>query len=168
MISLNGLTWGCDECYGSLAINGFELTGAGICVDVAPLWASPEVRGNNTLLPGVVGVAPEAYRVTETRHSLPLIANGHWTHPAGVAVAAGATNVELAAQLEENLAWLYANVVLTDTATTVTQTAVWTLPSGSTVTAEVQVLRVPPGTLLPGALYRSTLELRDPGGALHL
>lgn len=165
VVSPNDLTWLCDECYGSLAIDGFDLNGLGLCVDLSELWASPERRGSNTVLPGVLGVAAEPYRVTETRYSLPLLVNGHWSHPAGVALPGGGN---LFAQLEANVAWLYANVVLANTSTDVTQTAVWTLPSAATVVAEVQVLRVPPPTMLPGALMRSTLELRVPGGDLHL
>lgn len=164
-VSPNDLTWVCDPCYGSLAINGVSLNGMGICVDLSELWASPEVRGSNTILPGVIGVAAERYRPTETRYSLPLHVNGHWSHATGVAVAGGG-NIE--AQLEANMAWLYANVVILDTTVLVTQTAVWTLPSGGTKVAEVQVLRVPPPALLPGAILRSTLELRVPGADLHL
>lgn len=164
-VSPNDLTWVCDPCYGTLAVGGFSLSGMGICVDLSDLWASPEVRGSNTPLPGVPGVAAEPYRPTETRYSLPLHINGHWSHATGVALVAGGN---IYAQLEANVAWLYANVVLTDTATDVTQTAVWTLPSGGSVVAEVQVLRVPPPTLLPGAVMRSTLELRVPGADLHL
>lgn len=166
-VSPNDLTWGCETCYGELSIDGTELQGPAWCVDLALLFASPEVRGSNTVLPGVLGVAAEPYRITETRFSLPLWVNGHWDS-AGTPVGGGATPTELAAQLEENLAELYAAVVLGNTTTDVTQTAVWTLPSTATITAEIQCLRVPPGTMLAGSVFRSTLEIRNPLGDLHL
>lgn len=163
-VSPNDLTWECDPCYGSLVIAGVSLNRLAWCVDLSALWGTPVVRGTNTPLPGVVGTAAEPYRLTETLHSLPLHVNGHWD-PDDVAVAAGAN---VYAQLEANLAELYASVVFTNTTTDVTQTATWSLPSGATVVAEVQVLRVPPPALLPGAIMRSTLEVRDVAGALHL
>jgi hypothetical protein len=165
--SPNDLQWDCDECYGALAIEGVDLAALWVCVDVSDLWGTPEVRGINTRLPGLPGLAPEPYRLDETTHQLPLVVNGHWS-TAGVPVAAGATAQQLGAQLEANLGALYASVVFANTTTDVTQTAVWTLPSGATVVAEVQVLRVPPPTLLPGAVARSSLVLRDVYGDLHL
>lgn len=164
IVSPNDLTWGCETCYGSLAIEGVDLNRNAWCVDLGQLWASPEVRGVNTQLPGVVGTAAEPYRITETRFSLPLWVNGHWLPDDSPVVGGGG----IEAQLEANLAYIYANVVLTNTTTDVTQTAVWTLPSGGTVVAEVQAKRVPPGILSPGAVFRSTLELVCPLGDLHL
>lgn len=161
--SPNELTWDCDECYGSLAIEGVEMSRLAWCLDMTPLWGTPDVRGDNTLVPAL-GYVAEPYYLSQTMYSPLLVVNGHWDRD-GVALAGGATNQQLAAQLEANLAWLFTNVVLTGTDT---QTAVWTLPSGGTVTAEVQVLGIPTPTLLPGAIYRSTLDIRVPGGDLHL
>lgn len=164
--SPNGLTWDCDACYGTLAIEGNALQGPAWCLDMTPFWGTPDVRGDNTLVPQL-GYVPEPYYPSQTMYSPLLVVNGHWD-AAGTPVAAGATNTQLAAQLEENLAWLLANVVMIDTTTVLTQTAVWTLPSGGTVSAEVQVLGIPTPTLRPGAVYRSTLDIRVPGGDLHL
>lgn len=164
-VSPNDLTWDCSDCYGTMTINGHAMQRLAWCMDMTPFWGTPAVRGENTLVPAL-GYVAEPYYPSQTMYSPLLVVNGHWDR-LGVAVAAGASDSDLAAQLEENIAWLLANVVMTNPGN-VTVPAVWTTPSAAVVNADVQVLGIPTPTLTPGAVYRSTLDLRVPGGDLHL
>lgn len=162
-VSVNGLQWDCDDCYGTLSLNGHAMQRLAWCLDMTPFWATPDTRGDNTLIPGLGYVAEPYYR-SQTMYSPLLVVNGHWDH-LGAEVAAGG---DIYAQLRANLAWLIDNVVMVNTALDVTQTALWNPPGAGDVTAEVQVLGIPTPKLAAGAVYRSTLDIRVPGGDLHL
>jgi hypothetical protein len=166
--SPNNLDWDCDTCLGTLAIDGHSLNTMAWCVDLTPLWGGPDVRGENVIIPGVAGRARNPIRVDEVVLTLPLYVNGHWDKD-GVAVPAeDAPYTGTWKRLQANLQYLMANVSPVVSSAVTTQTAVLTLPSGSTVNASVQVRRIAPGTVLPGAVIRTTIEIRDPAGALHL
>jgi len=79
----------------------------------------------------------------------------------------GAVNANYDIGLQENVEYLMTYVALPTNVGDGTRTAEWTLPSGTVVTAQIHVLGLR-GQLLPGALYRPTLEISVPGADLHL
>lgn len=151
-----------STCYGTLSLNGIAMQRAAWWVDLTPLYRGPDVRGSDRLLPGVTGVKAYPRRRTVTRHSLRLLISGQYD------AAGAATALDPEEQLEAHVAWLNANLLhLTDVGDG-TVPAVWTKLSGATITADVHVMPLPEPTFLPGALLRTTIELEDPAGALHL
>lgn len=152
----------CTSCYGTLTISTVLLSGSAWCLpDLSSLWATPDVRGDDRLIPGVTGVKAYPRRLTASRYSLPMIVAGKYTRT-------GALNSNWQAGLEANLAYLMANVLLPTGTGDGTRTCVWTLPSGATVTAAVHVYGFVSPQLFPGSLLRGTLELSAPHGDLHL
>lgn len=150
-----------DCAYGTLVIDNVSLhTPAWHAPDLSELWWTPDVRGQNTLRPHQKGRKANAKRAEQTRFSLPMIVTGYCDET-------GEPFESFAAGLERNVRYLQTYVALPTNIGDGTRTAVWTLPSGTQVTAEIQVegLR---GALLPGALYRPTLEIVAPNADLHL
>lgn len=150
-----------DCSYGTLVIDNVSLhTPAWNAPDLSELWWTPDLRGANTLRPHQKGRKANIRRADETRHSLPMIVTGYCDH-------LGNVYDDFAEGLEQNVRYLMTYVALPTNVGDGTREAVWTLPSGTTVTAEIQVegLR---GALLPGALYRPTLEIVDVNADLHL
>jgi len=149
-----------DTSYGSLAIGGVAmLTTAWTIPSLALLYDDSDVRGDDRLLPGAIGIKPMRRRATATRHSLPLLVTGYVTG-SDVVVAAPY------AQLGVNLRYLRTNVSRPTNIGDGTRTAVLTLPDGTVITQNIHVLGMH-GDLLPGALWSGTLELSDPTGAFH-
>lgn len=150
---------------GRLTIDGVALTnadGAWHTPDLSALWSTPEQRGANRLLPGIAGVKAYKKRNTQTEYALPFVAVGA-VDRLGNFAAEG----DQPAQLEENLTYLFENVALPTNTGDGTRSCTWTLPSGSSIVADVHVVGLR-GSVLPGAIYRGTLELSVPGGDLHL
>lgn len=149
-------------CYGQLSIDGVSMHRLAWQIpDLSDLWKSPEIRGGDRLLPGVVGVKPYRRRKTVTRYSLPLLVNGHWDR----------FDVEVAdpdGQLAVNMRYLLDVVALPTNVGDGTRPATVTWPDGEETTADVHVLGIPAGQLLPNAVLRTTLELSVPGGDLHI
>lgn len=151
----------CGNPYGTLVIDSVSLhTPAWCAVDLSELWWTPEVRGENSLRPHQKGRKANPVRGEETRYSLPMVITGYCDQN-------GAVFGDFAAGLETNVRYLQTYVALPTNVGDGTREAVWTLPSGMTVTADVQVLGLR-GALNPGAIYTPTLELRVPGADLHL
>ncbi len=173
----------CDPCYGTLTINDVLLHTPAWCLpDLSALWGSFELRGANRLIPGRRGRKPYVRRADETRYSLPLLVTGYcdaagipWTDPGGgysdfyspSYEHVGATTYEEG--LENNLAFLQRTFHLDDPSDTAESVfdAVFELPSLTTRESRVQVLGIR-GQLLPGALFRATLEILDVDAGLIL
>jgi len=150
-----------DCAYGSVVVDNVSLhTPAWNAVDLSALWDTPALRGGNTLRPHQKGRKANRKRGDETRYSLPMIVTGYCDQT-------GEPYDEFAEGLELNVTYLQSYVALPSSVGDGTRSLVWTLPSGRIITVDVQVegLR---GALLPGALYRPTLEIVVPGADLHL
>lgn len=130
-------------------------------VELSPLWATPDVRGTDRILPGVAGVKAYRRRLTVTRYSLPFYITGQYDR-------LGNVTADPFSGLAANLAWLYDELLLPLTTGDGTQTAVWTPPGQSPITAAVHVLGIPEPSFNPAAVAVTTLELSVPGGDLHL
>lgn len=163
MISTRGLTWDQPTCYGTLTIDGVAMIGPAWYVDLAPLWGTPALFGSDKPLPDAE-VVPYPRKATTTRYALPLWVNGHWDR-LGVEVAP-AGNVY--AQLEANVGYLNANVLVSPTAGAGLRTVTWTKPSGAVVTVQAHVLGNPNPTLRPGPVLSGSVELSVPQGDLLL
>jgi hypothetical protein len=117
-------------CQGSLTIDSLSLnTPAWSVVDLTPLWAAFDTRGQNRLIPGASGVVAYRKRITERDHSLAIVIIGDVDEN-------GDAHTDPVAGLEDNLDTLMA-VLAPDAGAT--KSAVLTLPSGTTRTAEVQI-----------------------------
>lgn len=150
-----------DSSYGSLKIDNVSLHTPAWCVmNLSELWSTPDYRGGDVLIPYKQGQRAYRRRLDTTRYSLPMIVTGYCDH-------IGTPHADFAAGLEENIRYLMTYVALPTNIGDGTRTAVWTLPSAATVTAKVHVLGLK-GDLLPGALFRPTLEISVPGADLHL
>lgn len=150
-----------EQPYGTLSIDNVSLhTPAWNAVDLSELWWTPEVRGGNVLRPHQKGRKAKIRRGEETRYSLPMVVTGYCDR-------LGVEYADYEEGLERNVEYLLTYVALPTNVGDGTREAIWTLPSGRTVTADVQVegLR---GALRPGAIYTPTLELVVPGADLHL
>lgn len=147
--------------YGSLSIDNVSLhTPAWCAVDLSDLWGTPDYRGSDVLIPHRVGQKPYMRRKDATQYSLPMIVTGYCDQ-------FGAVNANFDIGLQANVEYLMTYVALPTNVGDGTRTAEWTLPSGTIVTAQIHVLGLR-GTLLPGALFRPTLEISVPGANLHL
>lgn len=151
----------CPTCDGTVTIAGHSMHRKAFCLyDLSSLFNGTERRGSNRIRPGYAGAKAYRRRRDATQHSLPIHVSG--AYDVNNAVAA----VSFDRTLEENLTWLQANLV-EDPGGNGTRTLVWTLPSGRTITAAVQVLRLR-GQRRPGRLFTGVLDIEDPGALLHL
>lgn len=153
----------CESCHGTLTIGQVLLhTPAWCVVDLSPLWGTPPYRGANRLIPGRQGRKPYPRRLDEARYSLPILVTGYCDSDGFPYFEAG---IDYDQGLEANVAFLQNNVAFPSAATDSTRDATFTLPSGNIRESNVQVLALT-GQLLPGALYRGTIELLDPEAKL--
>ena len=144
-------------CTGSLSIDGVSLNcPAWDLPDLTDLWLPGAVRGDDRLLPGVVGVKAYKRRVTITQHSLPFLIVGDVDR-------LGNTYSDPWVGLQTNLAYLRTNVADPTNLTDGTRTGTLTMPDGTTRTADLHVLGIVKGQVLAGRM-RATLELSIPGG----
>lgn len=162
-ISSRNMTWECADCDGSLTIDGIDMNGPAWCTDLGLLYGSPELMGSDRLIPDAMTIPYPREPVT-TGRLLPFRANGHWDR-FGAEVAPGGN---LDAQLEANLAYLYANVFNQPDNFPGTRTAVWTTAAGTVIPAEVHVLGLLNPVKIVGPALRGTLALSDVHGVLHL
>jgi hypothetical protein len=117
-------------CQGSLTIDSLSLnTPAWSVVDITPLWAAFDTRGQNRLIPGAQGVVAYRKRITERDHSLAIVIIGDVDEN-------GDAHTDPVEGLEFNLDTLLA-VLMPDSGAT--KSAVLTRPSGATKSAEVQI-----------------------------
>lgn len=117
-------------CQGSLEIDGVSMnTPAWSVVDISPLWAAFDTRGQNRLIPGLQGVLAYRKRITERDHGLAIIITGDVDEE-------GDPHADPVSGLEDNLDTLMA-VLQPDS--NATKAATLYLPSGATKTAEIQV-----------------------------
>lgn len=153
----------CDPCYGTLTIDQVSLhTSAWCAPDLSALWGSPLLRGQNRLIPGRQGRKPYKRRIDEFRFSLPLLVTGYCDSDGFAYSDAG---VGFDQGLEANVAYLQNALVIPPSNNDSTRDATFTLPSGNVRQSTVQILGLT-GQLLPGALFRATLELVDVDGLL--
>jgi hypothetical protein len=143
---------------GLLTINGILMHTPGYTMgdNLIDLWVPGVTRGNNVVLPHLSGTRPYAHRLTETPYSLEINFVGD-ADSSGVGVAA-ADRME---QLQANIAEVVTGLPVPSVGTV---SASLELPSGDTITADIQVLQLIPGTRTQDMLY-ATLEIIVPSGA---
>lgn len=117
-------------CQGTLEIEGVSMNNpAWSVIDISPLWAAFDTRGQNRLIPGAQGTIAYRKRLTERDHPLAIVIIGDVDEN-------GDPHDDPVEGLEFNLDTLLA-VLQPDSAAT--KAATLTLPSGTTRTAEVQI-----------------------------
>lgn len=151
-----------EACYGTLTIDGVALMCPGWTIlTLGGFYGTPAELGTDRVIPGVDGVIPYKRRATVTRHSLPMVVVGQHNR-------LGVEYPEPYVGMETNLAYLLANVALPTGVGDGTRTAVWTRPSGATITAAVHVLGLAQPVLSRAGNMLTSLEISDVKGVLHL
>ncbi len=143
-------------------VDGTALTidGCGHVEDYAPLLADPEMRGDDTLVPGDADVIETPIRPTITVVNLNMLIFG-WRDPEGAAHANVRTGLAL------NKAHLQALVTTPPTPPDVTRTCTLHWTGLTTLTKPVHVLGLDTAGYGPNAL-RGVLRLRFPQGLFDL
>lgn len=142
-----------------LEIDGVPLhTHAWRIVDLAPLQQGAARRGADRKVPGAPGVRAYPRRANVTVHALEMFVFGHLDED-------GAPHADPREGLEENVAYLRANVTDPTNVGDGTRTAVLHLPSGATRQAPVHVEGFELAALGPVA-FAAVLTLSIPEGAL--
>lgn len=145
--------------YGYLTINGIYMhTPAWAMVDfgLLQLWMTSPRRGGNTLIPHKRGRFAQLHRGDEVAYSLPMVIQG-WCD------MDGNENSDPFAGLVENLAYLNANIVTTDSGFA-TYAASLVLPDSSELVADIQVERITFGEGHFQDLLWPTLDIVLPDG----
>ena len=153
---------------GSMTIDGISMNRPAFAIigdergvgGYVQLWADFDVRGQDRLLPGAVGVIAYPRRMTARRMDFRLLVAGD-VNQAGTPVADSKIG------LQNNLEYIRANVLEPVASSTGTRTAVLTLPSGATRTAEIHVLGVVTQSYLLadcGTIWVGTLQINIPSG----
>lgn len=153
---------------GSMTIDGFSMNRPAFAIigdergvgGYVQLWADFDVRGQDRLLPGATGVIAYPRRMTVRRMDFRLIVVGDVNQ-------AGGSVSDSREGLEANLKYIRANLLAPVATTTGTRTAILTLPSGATRTAEIHVLGVVTqsyGLSECGAIWVGTLQISIPFG----
>lgn len=128
-------------CEGELEIDNISLNTAAWVVfsdeqglgGLMQLWANFQTRGEDRLVPGAAGVIPYPRRLTVYQPHLNIAVCGD-VDENGDPVADTAEGVEA------NLAYLMTNVFAQPSNTDGTRSAVLTMPSGATRTADIHIL----------------------------
>lgn len=140
-----------------LEINSIPLaTPAWRITDLVPLWAGPDLRGEDVTIEDQPGELAYRSEIHSTRVALELVI---WGHRDRENVAYGSVREGLKA----NRAALQTGIVLPPMTTRGTHPAVWHQAGGTTVSAAVKVLGMPVRELSPRAI-RATLQLKIMGG----
>jgi len=152
----------CTSSYGTLTIGSVLLSTPAWCLpDLSPLWGSPDLRGSNRLIPGRQGRKAYKRILDETKFTLPILVTGYCDSEGRNYAEVG---LSYPAGLEANIAFLQNQFGLDDPSAMETDDSTleawFTLPSGNVRTSNVQVVGLN-GQLLPGALFRGTLDLID-------
>lgn len=150
------------ECTASgvLIIDGFDLSSgpAFLTPELWNLYATWDVRGDDRLLGGRVGVIPYRRRITVTVHAINLLISGH-------ALRGGGVGPTRAATIGANIAALRDALVVPPATTQGTRSASLTTATGSNLSGPVHVQRFEPGEVVAGWM-QSTLTISIPGGRL--
>jgi hypothetical protein len=142
---------------GELTINGVVMhTPAWTIVDLTPLWMGATVRGFDRIVPFTPGVTPYRRRMTVTQHALPMVIIGSVDR-------LGVKYSDEWEGLEANIDYLRAFVVDPTNAGDGTLPATLELPSGTTRTADIHVLRLALGRVQSGKML-ATLDISIPEG----
>ncbi len=155
------------DCEGTMTISSVSMNG--------PVWAIQadeqgnngllqiltllEVRGEDRVLPGAVGVIPYRRRITSVRMDLRIVV-------AGDIDITYAPTVNHSAGLVANLAWLRANIIAPTGLTDGTRPATVTLPGLATRAANIHVLGLQGQEyhMGAGAVWVGTLQISIPSG----
>lgn len=127
---------------------------------LARLWIEFDIRGEDRILPSVTGVIPYQRRMTATRKDLRIIIVGD-VDENGDPVADSRVG------LQQNLDYLYENVVQPVNSSTGTREAVLTVPGGSNREAIIHVLGIVSQTYHLGecgSIMIGTLQISIPFG----
>jgi hypothetical protein len=156
------------EAEGNMTIGGIDMNRPAFAImgdergegGFVQLWADFDVRGEDRLLPSATGVIAYPRRMTVRRMDFRLLVVGDVNQ-------AGAPVVDTKAGLEANLEYIRANVLAPVVSATGTRTAVLTMPSGATRSADIHVLGVVTqsyGFGACGAIWVGTLQISIPAG----
>lgn len=126
-------------------------------LDLSPLWGFPDLRGDNVVIPHADGRRAYRRRIDQTTVSIPLVIVGNVDRT-------GATHANAFQGLWTNLTWLQENVH-EPPPTGATRVARLTLPSGQTITADVQC-RLTLGAQTSATL-RAVLDVTIPSGGFR-
>lgn len=156
---------------GSLTIDSIDMNPAngawGIIGDergvggYVQLWADFDVRGDDRILPSVTGVIAYQRRRTVTRHDFRLVVVGD------VNGQTSGSETDSRIGLEDNIEYLRENVIDPVDTSTGTRSAVLTMPSGNTRTADIHVLGVTTQTYMLrecGSIWIATMHISIPSG----
>ncbi len=149
-----------DISTGILTINSVSLnTYAWCCLDLRALYMPTDYRTGNVVIPGAHGRRPYAYWIDETTHDLPMFITGQVD-------LAGTPHADPWVGYQTNIAYLTSHLLVPPTAPTATYSASITMPSGSTKSADVQVLGLQFQAFDLNARFfqRAALTIRIPAG----
>lgn len=139
-----------------LEVNSIPLaTHAWRITSLVPLWAGPELRGEDRLIEDVSGLRPYRRVVTATHVALPMMIFGHKNRE-------GTAYGDARLGLHTNWDVLYTGLLTPPLTTAGTVTAVWHKP-GTDRTAAVHVLGLAVREFSPQSI-RATLQLSIPAG----
>ena len=146
-------------CHGTLTIDGFSMNrDAWAVLNNFVLWQGAEQRGSDYLIPGRPGQKPNRRRKDATKRVLEILVIGDVDR-------LGVETGNRVIGLEDNMAWLQANVFDPAPSADGTRTLVLTLPSGKTRTGIAHVGPATLGSVISGA-FTVTLDVSLPYGEL--
>ncbi len=147
-----------DTATGTLTINGVNLhTYAWCCLDLRRLTMPEDYDVKNVKIPGAHGTRPYRYWIAEATHDLQMFITGRVN-------SAGTPNANPFLGYQTNIAYLKANLLTPPSGGTFVGSIL--LPSGATVTADVQVLGFKYQEFDPQARFfqKAALTVRVPAG----
>lgn len=149
----------CSDTYGALTIDGWSLhTGAWCAFDLSALYETADHRSGNVLVESLPGRSARPIVDDETEISLPMMFSGAVDRE-------GTPLPDAAAGLFSNRAAFTARLIDPIRAGVASLPASLAVPDGTTLTGEVQPLRLG-WNLLPNGYARATLSIRLPSGSL--
>lgn len=125
-------------------------------INLEVLYDGPAVRGENQIIPGVAGTSALPVMAHESTKTLELVIFGGYDN-----TGAAHTNARLG--VRANLLYLVDNLVLPGTSDT-SRAAILHMLSGSTRTANVQIVGGLRAGKVGGGNARATLDIRIPAG----
>jgi hypothetical protein len=146
-------------CHGALTIDNLSMNrGAWQTLNNHVLWQPANKKGSDTEVPTRAGVIANRRRKTVTEHTLEMLV-------AGTVDRLGVPTADPVVGLEENLAWLEANIFAEVPTISGTRMARLTLPSGAVRQGPIHVLDVAYGVEISHVMA-VTVDISIPDGEL--
>lgn len=151
----------CELCYGTFDIDGISLQTPAWCVpDLSLFWSSPGKRGSDLQVADDDAAEAHARRSRISAVQLPF-----WI--VGKVDQAGVVYGDPYDGIATNRRYLTTNLLATPGTAGGTRTATFTPPGLSALAGEVHVVRLA-GKLLPGAIWRGTIDLELIDDSLYI